>query len=310
MKLVSANDLYLLLISVFLKAVSPIPSLRVKQFIADCIATIAFGFSRKKRRRSEASIVRVLVPAPTQLQTRAIVQAAFHEFWRDVFSVWLSDGERVVLKQAEIQGIEHLHAALQKGSGVALLESSFFGSRNRAKQILHELGISVHQVHGERHLAGFQIGENTFVQSHLLRPFFEKYEKQFIADIIYLPSSESLAYTRRFLSILQTNAILCVSADGRMGHKHIPVQFLGRMELFPTGMMSLAKISGASLLPIFCLQTENGRLRLVVERPLQIEKSIEREQGVHAALTEYVRLLESYIQKYPGAYRNWHSLSD
>jgi lauroyl/myristoyl acyltransferase len=70
-------------------------------------------------------------------------------------------------------------------------------------------------------------------------------------------------------------------------------------------MVSLAKISGASILPIFCIQEKNGKENLIIEPPVLIETGVGREQVLEKGVLQYVRLLESYIQKYPDQYRNW-----
>jgi len=92
-----------------------------------------------------------------------------------------------------------------------------------------------------------------------IKPYFEKRAKQFVAEIIYLPHSDSLAFARILLSRLQQNAIVCIAGDGKNGRKLLPLKFLGATELFATGMVSLAKASGASIVPMFCLEEPNSQ---------------------------------------------------
>ena len=127
----------------------------------------------------------------------------------------------------------------------------------------------------------------------------ERCEKPFLAEIIYLPSSDSLVFTRILLDRLKQNAILCIPGDGRSGKKLLPMRFLGRTRLFSTGMVSLAKISGAAILPIFCIQEKNGKTNLIIEPPILIETVVGREQVLEKGVLQYVSLLESYIRKYP-----------
>ena len=72
-------------------------------------------------------------------------------------------------------------------------------------------------------------------------------------------------------------------------------------------MVSLAKRSGATLLPMICITGENGGPRLVIERPIDIRG--DREQGFENSVLQYVRLLESYIRRYPENYKKWHLLA-
>ena len=79
--------------------------------------------------------------------------------------------------------------------------------------------------------------------------------------------------------------------------------------LFSTGMVSLAKISGASILPIICISEGYGEKRLIIEHPISIDKNADRERGLEDSVYQYVTLLESYIRRYPEQYKNWHLLS-
>jgi lauroyl/myristoyl acyltransferase len=285
---------------------SPLP----KAFAIKSIALTAYHFSGNKRRLIEKNVSEAFNGKLNNNQIREIAKGAFHEFWRETFSRAPSSQERATLKSVVIQGLGHLQRALENGRGVILWESKAFGQRVLSKHILHNNGFSIHQIYGETHLKGF-LGDgrsDTWVREHLIQTEFERFEKPFLAEIIYLPSSDSLVFTRILLDRLKQNAILCVPGDGAWGQKKIPLKFLGHTRLFPTGMVSLAKISGASILPIFCIEEENGKTSLMIEHPIRIETEVGREQVLEKGLSQYVRLLESYIRRYPGQYRNWSFL--
>jgi lauroyl/myristoyl acyltransferase len=146
----------------------------------------------------------------------------------------------------------------------------------------------------------------TWVQRHIIQRFFDNCERQFVTDIIYMPGSGSLAFTRVFLDRLKQNAILCSTGDGKFGQRLIPLQFLGHIDLFPTGMVSLAKMSGAPILPMFCIRERGGETRLIIEPPIRVETDVDRERGLKDSLTQYVHLLESHIRRHPEKYRDWH----
>ena len=240
-------------------------------------------------------------------QRRKLVKGGFFEFWQDTFSLLPTESERAALKRVDLHGLEHLHRAWKEGRGTILWESSYFGRRTLTNQILRMNGFSIHQIHAENHVGGFlyERSSPTWVGDHVIKPFFEKCEKNFVKEIIYLSRSDSLAFTRILLSRLKQNGILCVSGEGKFGRKQIPLNFLGRTRLFPTGMVSLAKISGASILPVFCIQEKNSTTRLIIESPIDIKTNLDRESGLENSVRQYVNLLESYIRKYPEQYRNW-----
>jgi lauroyl/myristoyl acyltransferase len=309
MKRLQIWDLYSLFVIALIKIVSGFSSPLLKDLTIKSIAFAAYNVSKKKRHGMEKNLSEAFDGKLAEHQRREIVKGVFYEFWRETFSRWPTSQERAALKSADIQGLEHLQRALGNGRGVILWESNAFGRRTLSKQILHENGFLIHQVYAEVHLRGFLTTDpdryNSWVREHMIKTEMEKFEKPFLAEIIYLPSSDSLVFTRILLDRLKQNAILCIPGDGRSGKKLLPMRFLGHTMLFSTGMVSLAKISGASILPIFCIQEKNGKTSLIIEPPILIETEVERKQVLEKGVIHYVRLLESYIRKYPEQYRNW-----
>jgi lauroyl/myristoyl acyltransferase len=307
MKFIQVKDLYLLAVIALLKAVAWVAAPQLKNFVVHSIASAAYRLSRNKRRWGEENLGETFGKTLGKQERRRIVKRAFQGFWEDVFSFSLSPREKVALQGVELSGVEHLQNALRGGKGAILWESGSLGKRNLAKHILHENGFSLCQVHAERHMGGFTNRNSvTWVRRYLVQPFFERCEQQFVTEILYLPHSDSLAFTRRLLDRLRQNAIICITGDVGLGQKLIPQPFLGHTKLFATGMVSLAKISGASILPMFCLQERDGQTRLIIERPIHVETGVGRERGLEKSVAEYVGLLESLIRRYPEQYRSWH----
>lgn len=307
MKWISAADVYLLLVIGIVRAVAWLSSPRLRECVVDSIALAAYILPSKKRRWGERNLVRALDHRLTTSERRKIVLETFREFWWDVFSLLPMNPERTTMKAAQLLGVEHLHEALKQNKGVILVESSLFGQRNVAKQILSANGFLVHQVHGARHLWGFENRRNTRFQRRFIRPFFERHEKQFVADIVYLPKSDSLLYAKQLLGVLKKNGMICVSGDGRVGQKLLSLPFLGRTDVFATGIFSLGRLSGSSILPMFCIREQKGKARLFVAPPLPVGTQSSREEALVSAVSQYAKLLEAHVLKYPGMYRHWHS---
>jgi len=316
MRFVRLKDLYFISVIALIKAVNLLPSHEQKEFVARGIAFSAYHLSRGKRRSVEKNLSKVFGEKFSEHEKQNIIRGVFHEFWKDTLFFSLSEEEKTALKKAEIQGLDHLQDALKRGRGAILWESGSFGRRNLPKQILHANGFSVHQVHTEQHIGGFLVKgfrstsrPQIWIRNNIIKPFFEGCEKQFVAEIIYLPfDPNSLAFTRRLLEVLKKNAVICIRADIGHGQKLIPLELLGHTRLFATGMVSLARMSGASILPMFCIQERSGKTTLALERPISIENGIDRENGLRNSVAEYVDLLESYIRRYPEMYRGWHYL--
>jgi len=310
MKFISIKDLYFLLVITLIKVVSWFFSPKLKDFVVKCIASSAYLFSREKRRLSEKNLSQAFGEKLTEDQKQKIIKEAFNEFWMEAFSLILSNFERDAIKGVGIHGVEHLQQALKKGKGVILWESVSFGRRNLAKQILKDRGFSIHQVHADYHIAGFRHDRKspTYIKRLIIKPFFDRHEKQFIEEIINIPDSDSLAYTRLLLHRLKQNAIICITADVGLGQKLIPQRFFGRSILFPTGMVSLARLSGATILPIFCIKEKNNEIILIIENPIPVASGTERDSNLENSISQYASLLESYIRRFPENHRSWHYL--
>ena len=286
MKLISFKDLYFLSVIVLVKTVSLSSSLKLRKFVASSIAFAAYRLSRNKRRLSEKNVFQAFDGKLRPSQIRRIVKQSFYEFWHDTLALLPSRRERDALKRVEFRGLEHLQGALRNKKGVILWESSFFGRRFLAKQLLHRNGFAIHQVHNENHLGGLVGGSYSasWVRGKIIKRFFEKCEKQFLAQIIYLPSSDSLVFTRVLLQRLKQNAIVCIAGDGKFGRKFIPVKFLDRMDVFATGMVSLAKTSGAAILPLFCVQESEERTSIIIESPIRMDSHVNRERRPYKSI--------------------------
>jgi KDO2-lipid IV(A) lauroyltransferase len=310
MRLLGASDVYFGGMLVLVRAVGWSRSTTVKRALAVAIGGVAYNVSRRKRRRSEVSVARGAGADVLPGERRAIVQGAFREFWRELFSLVPSGAERRALRAAPVQGLEHLQAAHAAGRGAILWESSHFGKRLTAKQMLRARGVAVHQVHADTHLGGFRVPRDgdSVVRQRILHPAFRRLEHRSVDGTIEIPETDSLAFARLIAQRLGQNGVVCIASDGTLGRKFVCVPFLGVLQPFATGVISLTRLSGAALLPIFCFDDPPGRPRLVIEPPVAVEAGPRRDRAVEDALRRYAALLETYVRRYPSQYRNWHLL--
>ena len=309
MRFITAEDLYHLLVIVLIKIGKRLPSSAWRSRIASWIGSFAFRFSRRKKQRMQKNIAIAFDGRLSKKEQERIILGAFQEFWKDTF-LWLPSAEDLNgFKQASINGREHLDVALRAARGVILWESNGFGMRMASKLILHQNGIEVCQVHGMEHLGGFLItSPESYIRKSVIRRFFDDCEKRHVAEIVQLPDSNSLSFTRILSNRLKHNAILCVAGDGKTGQKLIGLDFLKGTEFFSTGMVSLAKISGAMILPMFCFRDETGKTVLIFENPISLDPDAARENILIDSLARYASILEEYVRRYPDQYKNWHLL--
>jgi len=128
-------------------------------------------------------------------------------------------------------------------------------------------------------------------------------ERRFIAELIDL-KDDSLAGVKLSVRRLQENRIVCTSVFGLGGRRLVVVDFLGRRRRLAAGPFNLARLTGASLIPLFAFTDSEGALRVVLESPLHVspqraDESFERTMG------EYLRLAETYITNWPEQWYEW-----
>ncbi len=279
----------------------------LRHSIIQAIATAAYLMSRRKRRMALTALDLTFADQLSSSRKHQIARGAFYQFWRETFWMVPSDVELTKIKTMTLRGEEHLRAALNRGRGTILLESNGFGSRGVARRILHAHGYAVCQVHGERHIgSGFIMREKWTRATRWMARFFEAREMDFVAEIIYLPASDSLAFTRVLVDRLKHNSIVCIAVEGRASQRLIDVPFLGLKWKFSTGMINLARASGATVLPLFGIN--DREFTAVVEAPIDVASAVGREASLTAGVRECVRILEQYCRTCPEQYYAWSGL--
>jgi lauroyl/myristoyl acyltransferase len=292
MRRVEWVDGYLLSIIVLMRFVAKARSTHLRDLIAWIAGNTAYYISRQKRTVSQQRLAMILGEKTNTRRNAYIARETFHVFWEDLLRLALPERD---LSRVKVSGLEHIGTALVNGHGAVLLENSLFGQRHLATQILFGRGISVHQVHVSSHLGGLDAPGETQVRSRFVQPYFEACERKFVDEIIYLRENNSLAFTRRLAEVLQNNQVLCLSGEGQFSARPITLTFLGSERKFATGAISLAKLTGAPVLPMYCWRDSSNHLELMIEPPLALE----------AGMRPYVEQLETYVRRSPEQYRGW-----
>jgi len=297
------NDLYFMTVLLSIRFSRWFGSPWLRDLITRFVGWTAYRFSADKRRRACKGLEKAFGSSFSPREKSQILLSSFQDFWSHSFAILPTQQDLARWERAVVVGTESLDAALDRRKGVILLESNSFGCRMAAKHILRKHGFSVYQVHAENHLNGLRNDgvRGNWVRSRILKSRFERWESRFVTGVIYLPEDDSLVFTRTLLRRLAAGSIICSAGDGNMGRKKIELPFLGQTRAFATGMFSLSALAGASVLPIFCFEQKDERIRL------QIGPEICAGKGqAEAGLASYVKQLEEHITMYPEQYRNWH----
>lgn len=312
MRLIQRRDLYMVAVIGVIEGVRLGSPRLLRPGAARALGGLAYRVSRQKRRRIERQLTYTFGESLGASRQRTIVQQSFVEFWDEMLCWSETALPRSVDAQAQLCGVEHLQAALARGRGAILWESNGFGKRLLSKQILHAHGFDLVQVHALGHVGGIGAdpAKASRLQRHFVNPYFDTRLRRFVRHIIYLPGAETLTFTRELLQCLHQNQIICIPIEGHLGQKKITLPFLGQVRGFATGTVNLARMSGAPLLPLFCLPLPEGGYLLEIGKAIQIGDESPREEHLRAALVQMVNELDARVRAHPEWYRHWNFLTD
>jgi KDO2-lipid IV(A) lauroyltransferase len=197
-----------------------------------------------------------------------------------------------------ITGLDHLRAALDRGRG-AILWESWLGHRTLARLVLIELGFRLIQVTGPTHPAS-----SSWLGQRVIRPMQLRAAARLFAEVVIIQDG-SVAYLRRLAGRLRDNGIVCIPSLGVMGQRFVPVELLGERRYLATGVLSLARSTGAALIPLFCFRDRDGRWRLVLEAPIAVPAGGKGDADLAGTMAAYARLLEGYVRRHPEQWFSW-----
>lgn len=183
-------------------------------------------------------------------------------------------------KFVKIENADTLEGAFRNGKGVIIL-TAHFGSWE-----LLALGLRVNY-------PGVTIGRKIYFKKY--DEYLNKLRKANDVHVIYRDSSP-----RSMLKVLKENRILGIVADQDVDSVDgVFVNFFGKPAYTPTGPVMLAKVSGAPIIPAFIIRQKDNTHKLVIEKPVELVDTGDKEKDVIANTQRWSDVVESYIEKYP-----------
>lgn len=104
---------------------------------------------------------------------------------------------------------------------------------------------------------------------------------------------------RDLIRVLREGGTAGVLADQSGGDSGVPVRFFGRLTTAPRGPIALALKHDVTVMPVFLVRREGPSHHLSFLPPLELVRTGDREKDIQANTETYVRILESYLRKYP-----------
>lgn len=278
---------------------------KAEQRLARAVARAGARRADGLRTRVIRGLADLLGTTRSRTEIAALADANIAFRWAERELVWLwrmagSPRRRAALaRDVVIAGEEHLRAALVRGRGGLLLDA-FLGRRVLAREALRQAGFALGQIHVHDHG-----GDRTWLGQRGLRRLHRRLSRRAGLEIVEIAPG-SLAYLRGLVARLQRNALFVTSGLGTSGDKLVAVEALGTTLAIPTGMMSLARTTGAALLPLVAYEDDRGRDHVVIEPPLA--PPAPGDAGLVAAAHAYAAVLERWVRRHPEQWFWWYGL--
>lgn len=187
----------------------------------------------------------------------------------------------VLLSRVSVEGMEHLRSAMARGKG-ALLLTAHFGN--------WELLAAAHV------LTGFRL---SVVARPPDQPALER-----IAARLRARSGVQLINKRRalpeVLSALRSQRMVGILLDQNASRREgVFVSFFGVPASTSKGLALLALKTGAPVVPVFIHREADGRHRVIVDPPVRLRLTGDRERDVLEATAAFTRIIEDKIRRWP-----------
>ena len=191
--------------------------------------------------------------------------------------------KKPLLDSIQIHGIEHLEKALSHGKGV-LAFSAHLGNFTLIGLKMAAEGYPFHMlVKDPRYPA-------------VAEAFHVMQEGQGGHFIYVEPWERAL---RQILSCLRKNEIVCILADEKKSKTGVLVDFFGYPAPTAPGPAVLALRTGAPLVPIFIVRSNDGLHDIYIEPQLELSLNGDRSSDIPAVVSAYTKVIENFIRMYP-----------
>lgn len=250
------------------------------------LGDLSYWFGTANRANYQKNLKHVIGADRPQSEYNRITRKAFQNSLKNYFDLFRGHAltEQQVYAQLEsVQGLEHLDNAIAQGKGV-VGGSAHFGNFNMFVRLT---AVHLHQ------------GHEVIVPVERIKPdaVFDIVTKQRAAEGIELVPSDAAG--RVLLKKLRAGAILGLAVDLDPTHTGPMVNFFGAPAQLPDGAAVLAVKYNAPLILAFNRRLENNKCAVVIEPPLELERTGDLQKDARAAIEKIAARMEFWIKQYP-----------
>jgi Kdo2-lipid IVA lauroyltransferase/acyltransferase len=215
-------------------------------------------------------------------KVRQMIDAHFIA-WGDFLRFATLPAERSAALVEEVIGFERILEARAKGKGLVLL-TAHLGNWEVGGLMLAAVRLPIHVV---------LVPDIFPAVERTRRRLHER------AGVVEIRVDRSFGPTLAVLRTLASNGIVAMQGDRDFDNTGVEIEFFGRGAYFPRGPLRVAMATEATVLPAFIVRVADGRYRAILEEPLTIDRSGDREVALRRNLERYAAILERYVRQYP-----------
>jgi KDO2-lipid IV(A) lauroyltransferase len=258
---------------------------------------LAFDVFRVRRKVTLINLKNSLGDQKNINELKKIGRKAYRNIGRSLveYSLFPSLNKERISRMVEFEGTENFDEALRGGRG-AIVVAGHFGSWELMGAATCQKGYPVDFLVGEQH--------NILVDN-----LMNDYRKTMGIGIIKMGAA-----AKGVIKALKNNRFVAMLSDQDAGNDGTVVDFFNRPASTPKGPAAFALKMNAPIIMGFIIRGNNRRQKIVIEKPIFINKSNNKEDDIRSLTQAYTRVLEEYVRKYPDhwfwPHRRWKSTTE
>ena len=258
---------------------------------------IGFAFTVRQRRIANESLRIAFKGEKSQKEIDSIIKMCFYHFGRGMIEMlYFMSHPMLIDEKVSFEGLEHVDNALKEGKGVIAVTAHF----------------------GNFPLMMLALAHRKYKVSCVIRPTRDPEVEAFLhrkrteAGLRTVYAKPARHTASEALKVLRDNEILFIPIDQNFGRDNgVFVDFFGHKAATAPGPVVFANRTKAPIIPMFILHQEDGRHKVVIEKPLQLVEGKSEKETLFLNLSSLTQLIESYIRRYPyewaWMHRRWKS---
>jgi KDO2-lipid IV(A) lauroyltransferase len=265
------------------------------QLGARFVISVVMGLHHRPKRAIAANLGRVLGLDPSSREVRRAVRTMLRHFayyWLDLFRFAQLPPAAAAALTTTIEGCDEI-ARLEATGRPLLLLTGHLGNWELGGVLLGQ---------SERKVSVVYVADQ-FAEAERFRSFLRG--QGGVEEIPIRPREPLSALP--VLRALREGRIVALQGDRDFDDQGIERDFFGAPVRFPAGPFHLARMTGATLVPVFVVYDDAYRFRIEFGTPIEVAATADRDADVGRALGEWVALLERTVRRYP---TQWYTFFD